>query len=219
MGFVGSFTVGTSSPSGSPFELVFEDGFGMLVSQCSDRVLFLDEYIPENIYQVGSDLFVVEQCEGDADSGPRRWCLSARMREHEVRGCKLMNGVDEQASEVYTVRRPRCRSRLCWGIFDMYKLLDLSSYKGQPSKRAYNSFETWDKMLQSHGYENAIVKSWQGMSPELAMVEVDCIFPKPAIGIAGLLLLLHRWAGAKVSRGGLRDASVRMRAAGLSELS
>ena len=36
---------------GMPWRLVFEDGFGMAVSESTEDVLFLEEWLPENVFK------------------------------------------------------------------------------------------------------------------------------------------------------------------------
>lgn len=152
---------------GHPFSLVFEDGFGILVSIASDTVYFLEEFLPDRLIKTGSDLCIVTEkitggvCHNEFES------LSARMREYQVRRCFVANGDEEFYNfEVFTVRRPRCSARLLWGVFDLYKHMCLGSYSGQASKWAYNSIQSWEKALLAFGMGGANVKSWVNLSPE-----------------------------------------------------
>lgn len=204
---------------GGPFDLVFADGYGVLASQNSSVCICLEEFFQDRVFQVGRELHVLSpQVSEQSRATPTEewWSLSARMREHEVRNCKLKLCDDagtEVDLEVYTLRRPRCASRLCWCLFSLYEVIRLECYSGQPSKWTYNSFASWERILGAQGICGAIVKSWQGMSAADAMAETCHVLPKPGIGSDALVVLLSRWAAAPVRRGGLRDGGASARAA------
>lgn len=196
---------------GHPFELVFDSGFGMLVSIGSEIVHFLEERFSERVYNVNGELIIFEVVMSDGKEEVQQSSLSDRMREHQCRNYRIILGDDAQDFEVFTVRRPRGSARLMWGVFDMYKYLGLGCYSGQPSKWAYNSFASWDKALSQHGLNGCIIRSWQGLSVEAALKETEHILPRPAIGTMGLLVMRRRWAQKHVRRGGLRDSIGRER--------
>ena len=190
---------------GQPWSLVFVDGFGCLVSDTTDQVLFLEEWLPEQVWLQGSEMIVVQKVVKNGKAGLLQFSLNARMREHQVRSCKLVVGDCEFDIGVFTITRPRASGRLLWSLYGIYHKLGLTSYFGQPSKWAYNSYEAWQKILSPMGYSNCIVKGWAGLDPQEAMASTDRILPTPAITSAGFLILCCRWGCSTSRRGGLRD--------------
>lgn len=201
-------------PDTGPWDLIFKDRFGMLVSTSSDEVLFLEEWLESQVVRSDTGhLMVVHMGVVDGKYAiVEQVNLHARMREHEVRNCRVLCGGDELDLEVFTIARPRCSARLLWGLFPVYRMLGLKSYKGQPSKWAYNSFSTWENILQACGFGGCIVKSWQGLTVAEALEETDRVLPTPAIASIGLVYVAFRWCGASSRKGGLRDPGAVQRA-------
>ena len=104
---------------GQPWDLVFEKGFGVLVSGETEDVLFLEEWLPEQLYEMeDGELMVVETITEDGSASAKKWSLSARRREYEVRNLKASpDGEVEFDFEVYTVTSPRGAGHLFWNLF------------------------------------------------------------------------------------------------------
>lgn len=197
-------------PETGPWDLVFKDQFGMLVSKSSEEVLFLEEWLKcQVVRSEGGHLAIVRKGVVDGElKVVEEVNLHERMREHEVRACRVSFG-----GELDTIGHPRCSARLLWGLFPVYRMLGLKCYRGQPSKWAYNSFAAWEKILQAFGFSGCIVKSWQGLTIAQALEETERVLPTPAIGNIGLVMVAFRWGGASSMKGGLRDAVAAARAA------
>lgn len=54
------------------------------------------------------------------------------------------------------------------------------------------------------GFENSIVKSWAGLTVDVATTHTEQILPRPAIASCSLVALLAKWAAASPRNGGLR---------------
>lgn len=199
--------------NGGPWHLVFVEGFGSLVSDQTDRVIFLEEWMPEQVWVEHGERFLVEHIELGGKVEKQRSSLDALLRQHACREAITVVDGDDKVVEVFTLARSRCASRVAWSCFSVYGLLELTSYKGVRSKWTYNSFAAWDAILTPCGLRQSVVKSFKGMSAEDALAECDAILRTPGVMTPGLIVLLYRWVGASSRRGGLRDANSQTKAA------
>lgn len=156
-----------ATPSeGRPWEMVFADGVPALVSQWSDAVRFLQDFLPMQVFRQDSELIVLETVDRAGKRMLERWSLGDRMRQHQVRSCLLRIDADEVEFEVYHLRRPRCAAHLMWSAFALSKHFELKSYMGQPSKWTYNAFGSWVSIVPPVGMKDSLVRPWQGPSPK-----------------------------------------------------
>ena len=53
--------------------------------------------------------------------------------------------------------------------------------------------------------EACVIKSYQGLTPSEVMMETQRILLAPGVATNALLLMVFRWIGGSVKRGGLRN--------------
>ena len=87
-------------------------------------------------------------------------------------------------------------------IHSFYNLFSMQTYKGEPSKWMYNNLPDCDTMLEILGLDDAIVKSYNNLCPEDALVSTSKFLPQASVGTSGLLAILGRWACFKQRDGG-----------------
>ncbi|CAK0844083.1 unnamed protein product [Prorocentrum cordatum] len=96
-----------------------------------------------------------------------------------------------------------------WNAHNVYTVLQLTSYKKQPSKWAFQSSGTWRRHCSEFGLSRQILHSSHSGEGEDRTVDADYFLPATCLSTFGLLQCLARWTQKPPQHGGLharRDA-------------
>jgi hypothetical protein len=103
--------------------------------------------------------------------------------------------------------RPRTgNQRLFFSLFDIYKILGLTTFSGQPSKWVHQSKKPWMKFFASLGMGALLIQSSHSNISDTARVALpwhERCLPSPACSSMGTLALLLRFVSLAKEKGGL----------------
>ena len=108
---------------------------------------------------------------------------------------------------VFARARSACQ-RLFWSMKDVFGLLEISAYEGQPSKWVGMLHETWDKRFcEWFGESQLVFSTWSSdrSSKKVALPFWRRCLVEPSISTCGFMLLLLKWAYRVAQQGGLSD--------------
>ena len=99
---------------------------------------------------------------------------------------------------------PRAGFRYYWKAPDMYKLFGLTTYRGIPSKWAFDSASRWRKYIDKVDDSNDhILESRLGAQGATCLQRNRPLVDAMSFSTLGILVMLCRWAFAASRHGGL----------------
>jgi hypothetical protein len=192
---------------GWPYYLVFLDGFGVLVPSGDEhQAIIVEEWLERAMWQRSDgELVIVERC--PVKGQLPFWSLTAKLREHTQHRVmlKIVGHCERYELHAFGLRWPRANGRYCFSAFDVYAYLQLTSYKGQPSKWAYESYAGWSKKLEKLHLADGIMKSYMSLPQKEALTSTTHVLSTPSFTTNALLTLLSKWSCLHVRRCGFTD--------------
>lgn len=117
---------------------------------------------------------------------------------------------DGLSFELYRVVVRRQPFAVVWNVLCLCRILQLQSYKGVPSKWAFNCRQPWLAWMEEAGVAPAdhVMQSALSNSVNSQRSSTACL-PSPSLSTAGLVVCLCRWAYCTPQFGGLRTVAAR----------
>lgn len=201
---------------GGPWSLHMDsDGFGALLSDSGETVILLEEWLTRQLYQCDEGDWIVLQA-GEGKSQPASsWNLTARMREFVAHPIFLNNGAGQSQVTAFLMEWPRGGFKWQWPAQDLYRVLGMTSYKGQSSKWLYNSVSVWEAAMEAFGFQGHFVRSEASKPPDIGMSSVKYCLPSTSMSTLAVFVLLVQWQARSARRGGLRQDRDRHRCSAL----
>ena len=190
------------SERGGQWHLIFdEEGFGGLCSPSEDEVIALEELDMTQLYQDDAGMLWM----GPDSQGGKPMCLTRKMQEFSSLKLKVRCSmpIGEIEVKVFQLARPRRRSRYMWPIQQFYKHLQLSTFKGEPSKWVWQTIPKWVARLLEYGVEDAFVKSVNSKAAEATRTSTDAFLPDHSFTTHAVLHWLWTFAFCTTKKGGL----------------
>lgn len=201
---------------GGPWSLHMDsDGLGALLSDSGETVILLEEWLTRQLYQCDEGDWIVLQA-GEGKSQPASsWNLTARMREFVAHPIFLNNGAGQSQVTAFLMEWPRGGFKWQWPAQDLYRVLGMTSYKGQSSKWLYNSVSVWEAAMEAFGFQGHFVRSEASKPPDIGMSSVKYCLPSTSMSTLAVFVLLVQWQARSARRGGLRQDRDRHRCSAL----
>lgn len=131
--------------------------------------------------------------------------LMASYGEADVQ-LKLGETAASASTSCFIMKLPRaCSQRVFFGLFGVYRLLDLESFAGQPCKWSYAGVPRWRRKLEDHLVgEHFIASKHRNNSAEKVSKTrwPDRCLPEPSFSTVACLVLLAHWAFSPAQSGG-----------------
>jgi hypothetical protein len=196
-------------PSNTTWELVWQDGFAVVMNG-KGELKCVEDVLNRLLYASDSgEFYIVDQANGQPSGAP--WSLSAKLREHESAVCKIAVGSNVHDVGVFLLEWPRGNGcRFVWPAENFYKLFEMTSYKGFPSKWAYNGIASWANTLKDiYGIDNCVIRSVHGKTQDEQWSSTEACLSHISITTLASFILCSRWAVLPCRFGGLRCSTSR----------
>lgn len=115
-------------------------------------------------------------------------------------------------ARVYRLLLPRHGFHCLWCLTSIYRCLQLTQFKGFPSKWFYESYPSWKATLEQLGVVGQLALATGGLGLAESACSSTRFLPTGACTSLALLWLLVRWSLLPVQRGGFRDEWQRLHA-------
>ena len=135
--------------------------------------------------------------------------LTDKSRQHRSGSLAWEYGQGHKAEFAMCVCRPRCGRRTFVSLTDVYKVLNLKSYKGIASKWQFNSMPSWQRALKDLSFEDCFLWSPGSLPVEEAAISTTHFLPWVGSSSLGILYLLCRFMQPVSQHGGLQEVEGR----------
>ncbi len=197
-------------------ELVFDHGSGgaavsLVSADGTCNVQDVEELLKIEVYEEEGTNAVFICTPGSS----KPFSVTSHRCKHKVAKLKLHLTSSNQSTElaIFLFKRPRVPNQVVyWSLLDLYHILGMRSYKGVPSKWAWNiEKKTGIKMQQIYNSVQWCLGTYVSdeAAGKKARPQCERCLPAPSVSTVCLLELLVRWAFATRERAGVGDVVVK----------
>lgn len=203
-------------PVGIQWELEWDDGWVAAVDVASPdpQIVVVEDVLPKELWQGPGGELATSLL---ADTRTRMIPFTEKLQKHQSGIMHFKVGPLRSASvlDVFVATWPRGGGcRFLWSLLSVYKVLGITSFKGQGSKWAYHGFKSWaarvgDCVVGGQHIFHGRLSTGVGSK---AFDPIEQFLPHPSVTTFALLVLLSTWTAASSQRGGFRDNASRLAA-------
>lgn len=189
-----------------------EDGDGCVAEEGGDTTRFLDDIFCARVSRDADGQIFVKRENEDLQN------LTMEMRRYEETSVSIAEGGGRSSTSrltCYVLARARCGFRTWWCLTSLYRSIELTSFKGYPSKWVYEGLKPWCEGLAQVGMPDHLMQATGGLTLEESLRSTDRFLATSSISSPGLVWLLVRLSSMSNNCGGLRGQDDRRRASEL----
>lgn len=201
-------------PGAHRWQLTFVNGFGAASSETSDEVLLLETWLDKQVYVNESSGSVILP-DGASSISAATSLMQWQRRSEYTTTWSSSSLFGDFSMPFFRLSYPRQGSTWFVDAACFYKLLSMTSFTGQASKRVFKSTGRWASMLQKYGMLEHVVKSSAGVSAH-EPPDAERFLPRLAVSLRAAFGLRWRWSSRDANDGGLRNEEGRAKALSLA---